>query len=216
MVATVSLRAKKMAKQKYAIAQAFAKQLESEGYEDVIIKDLCSQVEISEGTFYNYFPRKLDVVLYIMDCLFIRVAWQVMQLPEEMAVKDKVYRFFEMATKEIQHPNVLVQFISVGVAHKIYQEKVVLSPLEIAFLLDSDTLVEIPYCSIFDFFEALIKESKERGELPKTCRVKDAVAAQVITFLGGLLVKENPQYGNLKDVWKGHLDIVWKGLEGIA
>jgi len=216
MVVTITLRAKKMARQKYAIAQAFARQLEKVGYEDVIIKELCSQLEISEGTFYNYFPKKLDVVLYIMDCLFIRVVWEVMQLPKEMPVKEKVYRFFDLATNQIQHPNVLIQFLSVGISHKIHQRVGVLTPLEISFLLDSDTLMEFPYSSFFEFFEYLIKEAKELGQLPANCRVKDGVAAHIITFLGGVVLKENPQFGDLKDIWKHQLDIVWKGLEGDA
>ena len=50
-----SLRERKYAKTKISLANAFMERLKTKRFSDIAIKEVCENVEVSEGTFYNYF-----------------------------------------------------------------------------------------------------------------------------------------------------------------
>jgi len=72
-----SLRQIKHAKTRIAIMDAFIKRLEKTRFDDIAIREICKSVEISEGTFFNYFPQKIDIVNYYVSLMFIEVIWKM-------------------------------------------------------------------------------------------------------------------------------------------
>ena len=58
------LRERKFARTRLKLAQALVKRLQQASLEEIVVRDLCDDVEISEATFFNYFPRKLDLLDY--------------------------------------------------------------------------------------------------------------------------------------------------------
>ncbi|NLE65671.1 MAG: TetR/AcrR family transcriptional regulator, partial [Elusimicrobia bacterium] len=62
-----SLREKKFVKTKVSLMQEFMKRLKSTRFSEISIKEVCETVEVSESTFYNYFPQKVDVVCYFKN-----------------------------------------------------------------------------------------------------------------------------------------------------
>ncbi len=63
-MAEYSLREIKHARTKIALMKAFIEHLRHSSFEDISVKDACKRAEISEGTFFNYFPGKIDYLLY--------------------------------------------------------------------------------------------------------------------------------------------------------
>jgi len=64
------LREKKHARTKITIMAAFIKCLEKTRFEDISIRQICKSVEVSEGTFFNYFPRRSTSSITICILLF--------------------------------------------------------------------------------------------------------------------------------------------------
>ena len=70
-----SLREKKHARTKIAIMNAFIKRLEKTRFDDISIREICKSVEVSEGTFFNYFSEKIDIINYYSHLLFLKIFW---------------------------------------------------------------------------------------------------------------------------------------------
>ncbi len=54
----LGLRELKSAKKRLKLTQALVRRLALTPLEEVVMRDLCDDVEVSEITFFNYFPRK--------------------------------------------------------------------------------------------------------------------------------------------------------------
>ncbi len=61
---SIGLRERKKLKTKEAIQRAAMRLIDKQGYEATTIEQIAAAAEISESTFFNYFPTKEDVVLF--------------------------------------------------------------------------------------------------------------------------------------------------------
>jgi hypothetical protein len=55
----IALREKKFAKTKIDLLNTFYEKLKTEKLEDISVKDLCMETNISYKTFFNYFSKKI-------------------------------------------------------------------------------------------------------------------------------------------------------------
>ena len=74
-----SLREKKFARTRLALAQATTNHLEAAAFETLSVKALCERVQISEATFFNYFPRKDDLIVYLDHLWTLELNWYGLQ-----------------------------------------------------------------------------------------------------------------------------------------
>ncbi len=58
------LRERKKQKTKAAIQRAALRLFKRQGYEETTVEQIAAAADISESTFFNYFPSKEDVVIY--------------------------------------------------------------------------------------------------------------------------------------------------------
>jgi AcrR family transcriptional regulator len=58
------LRERKKAKTRAAIQAEALRLFREQGYDATTVEQICEAAEVSESTFYRYFPNKPDVVLY--------------------------------------------------------------------------------------------------------------------------------------------------------
>jgi len=58
------LRERKKQKTKVAIQRAALRLFKRQGYEETTVEQIAAAADISESTFFNYFPSKEDVVIY--------------------------------------------------------------------------------------------------------------------------------------------------------
>jgi len=72
------LREKKHAQTKLAILTEFITHLESgKPIDELSNKEICNRVNISEATFYNYFPQKKDILQYMFKLWSIEILWLI-------------------------------------------------------------------------------------------------------------------------------------------
>jgi len=91
-----SLRERKFAKTRLALANAASTHLETGPLETLSVKALCERVQISEATFFNYFPRKEDLVVYLDRLWTLELNWygqQAMQQHQGLAVIESLFRY---------------------------------------------------------------------------------------------------------------------------
>ena len=70
-----SLRQRKFAKTRLALAEAVTHHLEAAPFETLSVKALTERVQISEATFFNYFPKKEDLSVYLERLWTLELNW---------------------------------------------------------------------------------------------------------------------------------------------
>ena len=108
-----SLREKKHARTKIALMNSFIARLRHSRFEDISIKDVCQSVEVSEGTFFNYFPEKIDVVTYYVNLMTMKLIWKARQKVAEGKFIALLNVFFEEMANEIRKLDITYQLISI-------------------------------------------------------------------------------------------------------
>ena len=91
-----TLREKKFARTRLSLAQATTNHLEAAAFETLSVKALCERVQISEATFFNYFPRKEDLIVYLDHLWTLELNWygqQAAQQQKGLAVIEALFRY---------------------------------------------------------------------------------------------------------------------------
>lgn len=67
----MGLRERKAAETKVRLAFAAIDLFKEKTLDDISVSELCAAMNISEGTFFNYYPKKNDLILYITQLITI-------------------------------------------------------------------------------------------------------------------------------------------------
>jgi hypothetical protein len=69
------LRQRKYARTKLALMNAALERLKDKSLEEISVRELCEEAEVSEATFFNYFPSKTDLLVYFVQLWTIEAGW---------------------------------------------------------------------------------------------------------------------------------------------
>ncbi len=91
-----SLRERKFARTRLALAEIVTHHLENAPLDALSVKALCERAQISEATFFNYFPRKDDLVAYLDKLWSLELNWygrQAAAQQQGLAVIEALFRY---------------------------------------------------------------------------------------------------------------------------
>ena len=207
-----SLREKKFAKTKVAIINELVRRLETIHFEDISISEICEEIEVSEGTFYNYFPHKTDVIIYFQVLSLIYLRWYVNEYSREKDVFSDLKLFFEGATKKFKNQNLIYELIAVFWRENRESKPPIVSALEIKYAFPKCVGIEemIPQ-KTEDYFKQLIVQAIKNGELPKKTNVYDMVVSLLTIFYGTVLALQKKEFKLLKEQYNKQLMRLWAG-----
>jgi AcrR family transcriptional regulator len=208
-----SLRERKHAKTKIAIMDAFIKRLEKTRFDDISIREICKSVEVSEGTFFNYFAEKIDIIDYYSSLLFLKIFWKTQNEVPAGKYLAAIESVFKNVATELNNINIIYQIISAIIMQRERPKATLISDSEKHFAFPYYKEIEdIPVVFIDTFLEKCLKEAVKNGELPKKTNVDD-VLVSLLTILGGTLLAT--KFTNIKSQayhYLRQLDLLWKGL----
>ena len=94
------LRQRKFARTRLALAGALSKALVQQTLSEVSVKALCREAEVSEATFFNYFPRKEDILVEIFkrELPFLKEKCQDI-LASDVSITKKIHNIFATAAR---------------------------------------------------------------------------------------------------------------------
>ena len=107
------LRQRKFARTRLNLARVLADALGQQSFDEVSVKQLCRSAEVSEATFFNYFPRKQELLTYLVHLWVLELGWHVQKATEELrglAVVDAL--FAEVARTCESRPGVLAEMLA--------------------------------------------------------------------------------------------------------
>lgn len=209
-----SLREIKHAKTKIAIMNAFIKRLEKTRFDDISIREICRSVEVSEGTFFNYFPEKIDIINYYTNLMFIEVIWKARQDVPEGEYLVLINAFFARIAEEmLAYDNIVYQIISLTIIQRERPKTVAISNLEREIYFPNyEGIRDIQTMLVDDFLKECLLKAVKNGELTKDVSINDVLVSLTTILVGTLLAIK---FSNIKDKsyhYRRQLQFLWNGL----
>jgi AcrR family transcriptional regulator len=207
----LSLREKKLIKTKYALAIAFAQKLQTETFDSISIKDVCSQTDISEASFYNYFPQKIDVLSFLLKVKIFKIFYTIKPLQQHLPFKKCIEKTFSLLVDEIKHPFIFFEVLSLVGKHKCQMASFPLSLEELQCLYpECEDVSNIRLVPLKEFFEELIEYAMQKKEMAETTD-KQALSQFLISlFIGVPLALSIDEFPQLIEIYRKHLSLVWQ------
>ncbi|MGM0440178.1 MAG: TetR/AcrR family transcriptional regulator [Chlamydiota bacterium] len=209
-----SLRERKIAKQKIALIEAFVKQLEHTKFQDIVIKKICQNVEISEGTFYNYFPQKEDVIKFFKALQLVKMKWELDNHCSNPIAFERLLFAIDVLISSVRYYHALQEFNWVNIAEGMKHKTIKLNPLELESAFPNYQGITL-YTSFSweDFFKELVIEAITKKELPDNIEKEEAAKSLSFALTGVVFAIDEEEFSNLRQWCHRQLKLVWKGLQ---
>ncbi|AND07653.1 MULTISPECIES: TetR/AcrR family transcriptional regulator [Bacillus cereus group] len=168
------------------------------GYENVTVQDITTACGIAKGTFFNYFPKKENILLFLGDS-------QIDLWNESL----KTYKNMEHPKEKIKL--VLGDLLDRFTGHGDFMKHAVFE------IIKSNYLVENELKSIQQLQEGLssiITEAKEAGTLNSQWDVNIITSTIMSTYFYTLMSPSqlHANETNAKNILYQQLDVVWGGI----
>lgn len=214
-----SLRERKSAKTKVSLMKEVLNRLEHDNLDSISIREVCAAVDVSEGTFYNYFPSKIDVIYFYIAVSSVASFWRLFNEIKPKTELEKIDGLLSSMMLEHYNPNMVYGLLSAIIGQRECVEDVH-SKIEVTA---ADKYYAYPeYKGIEDFnqstllFKAFFKQCLEKAienkELPAETNV-EATVIHLKTILAGIpLAVERGNFSEISNCRNKHLELLWKAL----
>jgi AcrR family transcriptional regulator len=213
-----TLREKKFARTRLALAQATTHHLEAAAFETLSVKALCERVQISEATFFNYFPRKDDLIVYLDHLWTLELNWYGLQAARQQQGLAVIEALFRYTAIQIQKkPGLMGEII----AHEARARErhagptITLAERMLAFA-DLEGIEDLPDDSLETLLRNALQSAIDAGELPVNTAIAAAMVALVSIFYGVPLAMQHANSAAIGAMYRQQLVILWEGLRVVA
>ena len=213
-----SLRERKFAKTRLALAEAASHHLEAAPLESLSVKSLCERVQISEATFFNYFPKKEDLVIYLDRLWTLELNWygqQAMQQHRGLAGIESLFRYTSLQIQK--KPGLMGEIIAHEARSRQRQQGPEITQAErlLAFS-DLDGIESSPDDSLEGLLRDSLQAAIEQGELPENTAISSAMVGLVSIFYGVPLALQHSNPAAIAAMYRQQLELLWNGLRVTA
>ncbi len=208
-----SLREKKYAKTKIALTNAFIERLKKVRFNEISIKEVCESVEVSEATFFNYFPQKADVVSYYQQIVSLKISYEIRENSAGMSPQKLIEFTFDSIAKEIEQPYLFFEIISLFTAERKKPKEIMITPAEKFYAHPACEGIEgVPVQSLEDLFLSLVKEAKKKKEIKNDIKAEDVALTLLAILVGIPLAIDIENFGRIKQFYRSQLSLLWKAV----
>lgn len=215
----IPLRERKFYQTRLRLARALRERLEGTPLDELNVRDLCEDVEISEATFFNYFPRKADLLAYLGQLWSVELAWHGRQaLARGDGGLTAVQRVFEQAARQFQAaPGVAGELIAWQARARARHAPEPLSVNErrLAFPEQAD-IEALADQSLEQALIAALQRAVDQGELPRNTHLPIVMVALLSIFHGVPLALRLGNPSGIGAMYRQQLAILWGGVRQAA
>lgn len=218
--AKIPLRERKYYQTRIRLARALREHLEQVSLDDLMVRDLCDRVEVSEATFFNYFPKKSDLLAYLSQLWSVELAWHGQQalaqsndsgLAVVQAVFDRAAQQFQIA------PGAAGELIAWQARTRQRQapEPLDVSERRLAFP-DQPGIETMTNQSLENVLATALQRAIDQGELPRNVHLPTVMVGLVSIFYGVPLALRLSNPAGIGAMYRQQLTILWTGLRQVA
>jgi AcrR family transcriptional regulator len=208
------LRQRKQAQTKLGLLEAALAALETRPLESVTVKELCAAVSISEAGFFNYFPRKTDLLMYFVRLWSLEMGWHAGRLAASRGGLAAIEEIFALTGRRVQErPGIMVEIIAEQVRRTERPVPMEISLAERLLVFpELDGIEEVDAVGLEELLPPLIERAVARGELPPATQVGPVLLSLASILFGVPVVLGRIEGGDLEASYLTQLRLLWAGL----
>ncbi|MFN2309933.1 MAG: TetR/AcrR family transcriptional regulator [Gammaproteobacteria bacterium] len=216
--AKIPLRERKYLKTRLRLAQALREQLETVSLEALAVRDLCDRLEISEATFFNYFPKKTDLLAYLGQLWSLELAWHGRQALAAGGGLAAVQAVFERAAQQFQSaPGAAGEVIAAQARARARATPAALTANECRLAFPGQPGIEaLEDQALEPVLTGALQRAVDRGELPRNLHLPTAMVGLVAVFYGVPLALRLANPAGIGAMYRQQLALLWGGLRQAA
>jgi AcrR family transcriptional regulator len=207
---TFSLRQRKYAATKLALLNAALDKLKEKAWDKIAVRELCEIVQVSEATFFNYFPSKTDLLVYFVQLWTIEEGWYVQRALEGGSALAAVEALFEFnVQRHAENPEVMAEIIAWQARQKGELPLSEVTAVErITAFPNREGIEGLPVESLGSILPELIARAVEQGELPEETDIQTVATALAAIFFGIPIVQRSMEEISLTVMYRRQLDFI--------
>jgi AcrR family transcriptional regulator len=209
------LRQRKYVRTKLALMNVALERLKDKSLEEISVRELCEEAEVSEATFFNYFPGKTDLLVYFVQMWTIEAAWYARQALEAGSGLGAIEAIFEFtAQRHAENPEVMAEIIAYQARRKAGIPLGTITEVELKTAFpDLDGIEQVPEAELDSILPSLLAKAVEQGELAEDTDISSIALTLATIFFGIPIVQRNMKQLSVADLYRGQLNSIWEGLK---
>jgi AcrR family transcriptional regulator len=210
----IPLRARKRARTRIALVEALLNRLAQQSLDEIQVSELAADAEISQATFFNYFPTKADLLTHFIQLWSLQVGAlaRTVEAEHDSALAAIEALLVSTAEQTAAAPRVMLEII-------VHQARNLPGPwpgpIELAervlFLPDAEDVEDLPDTGLAGIIPELLTKAVQRGELPQDTNVEQLHLAVGSTFFGVPLLVGARHPDAVADLQRRQLQLLWAG-----
>jgi AcrR family transcriptional regulator len=205
MVMKAPLREIKKVRSKISIFRATLELIGNKSFKEVRLEEICEKAEVSKVTFFKFFPRKEDVLVYFMR---LWLTDRIIELKQHPKRGLNAIRLFlqSVADGAKEKPGLMLSLISFLAEENMHPHMPVLSDAEIQILYPGiEELVDPEVPDLGELFYQFLVEAKEDGEITVDLSAEELVKIMFSIFYGAYLTAHMYQSKDIMSFYELHL-----------
>lgn len=211
----ISLRERKYAQTKVDLLKSMLEKTRDKKFSEISIKELCEDVMISEATFFNYFPKKTDLILYFIKMWSMQVSFLADKQFGRTSGLRKIEFMFEItgSGEAIGNERIMGEILAFIALEDLEQD------IDLANLTDAELMICFPE---LDGIETIARSNYGRiflnnielavriGELPINTDIKEMMLYLRMVFYGLPLVLGIKKFTESGPYFRKLLNEIWE------
>ena len=216
MTTKIGLRERKFAKTRLGLATALVERLEQSTLEEIAVRDLVDAAEVSEATFFNYFPRKVDLLDYYTQLWMLDLNWRCRN-GEAKGIAAIAASFDFMAAAFQKQSGVMTEIIARQVLQRTKPEPIEITVAERKIAYPNHAgIEELPIGGIDKVWLPALEQAIRSGELPANTHLPTVMIGLASLFYGVLLVLKQGNVSAIASIYAQQLAVFWAGIRASA
>ena len=217
---TIPLRERKQARTRLALLDAAIERMREKALADITVEEICQEVEVSRGTFFRYFARKADLILYHIRLWSIEVTWHATRAAggsPGLAMIEEVFGWTAAVFED--HPRLFAELIAFRAFEPqeftklVRDDQIMVSQAErLLRFPDLDGIESIPEGTFQRIFRHNLRAAIANTELPDSIDIDDVILSLASIFYGAPLMLADRVPRNLAAAYSHQLRLLWTGL----
>ncbi|MEE9342963.1 MAG: TetR family transcriptional regulator [Gammaproteobacteria bacterium] len=211
------LREKKYARTRLSLVRQLAQAVEKMPWQDVSIRELCEQAELSEATFFNYFPQKQDLLQLVIQLWLLEISGQLKSAGAESGLKRIHAQFALCAQTCRDRPGFMHAVIHWVAGGGKLNDQFAPSMIERQLTFpDDENLKDAPVVGLDRLLADQLDVAVSTGQLPVNT-VIPVVLTGLLSLLFGLpLILLGSDPGRISVLYQQQLQIYLAGLQTVS
>lgn len=202
---TLSLRELKKAKSKIAIYEASLHLMQGRMFHEVMVD--CRLAEVSRVTFFKFFPKKEDVLLYFMRIWLTQAAIEVEEA-QKSGFSAVRHLFAKLVREAEERSGLMSSLIAFLAGRRMHLEMQDMAEAEVHLLFPAHIEQGSVKPNMYELFTRWMIEARQEGGLKPHLSIEDAVQVLFTIFYGAFLTAQQYQAVDLEGIYNMHLQLL--------